>query len=149
MDLLGIMILGAIERDQHASAKAAEPVQSTVDPPELLDGFGEDRVQQVWGGWVEQIADVIVVGDFVDAEQAGAVGSAVALREVSLMRQKGWALHEEHRERRHADVAHSIGRVDASPLVRQSVQAAAQRFEQGLEQTHDSHESDFWVPANP
>jgi hypothetical protein len=50
----------------------------------------------------------------------------MASLELALMRQEGRALHEEHRERRHADVAHRIGRVDATALVREPVQAAAQ-----------------------
>ena len=112
------MILRAVERDQHAAFEAAEHLQTAVDLAELLDRFGEGGMQQVGGGWVEQVTNVIVTGDFGDAKQAGAVRAAVALLEMSLMRQERRALHEEHRKRRHTDVAYVIGRVDTSALVR-------------------------------
>ena len=63
--------------------------------------------------------------DFADAEQAGAVGAAVPRLKLALMRQKGRTLHEKHREGRHADVAHAIGRVDPAPLVWKPVQAVS------------------------
>jgi hypothetical protein len=50
----------------------------------------------------------------------------MAAFELPLMRQERWALHEKHREGRHSDVGHAIGRVGASALVRKPVQAAAQ-----------------------
>ena len=70
-------------------------------------------------GRIEHVADVVVGGDFGDTEEAGAVGAAVALLKLALMRQKRRALHEEHREGCHADVAHAIGRVHAAALVRE------------------------------
>ena len=77
------MVLGAVKRDQHVSAEAAEHVEAAADPLELVDGCGEHRQQQRRGGWVEQVANVIVAGDFGDAEQAGAVGAAMALLEAT------------------------------------------------------------------
>jgi hypothetical protein len=59
---------------------------------------------------------------------AGGTLTSVAMSclELSLMGQERRALHEEHREGRHADVGHAIGRVRTSALVRQPVQAASQ-----------------------
>jgi hypothetical protein len=126
MDLPRAIILGAVERDQHVPAEPTEHVKPAIDLPELLDGFGKYRMQKCWRGRVEHGADVVVGGDFGDAEQAGAVGAAMAFLEVPLMRQKRRALHEKHREGRHADVGHGIGRVRAETLVRKPVQTASQ-----------------------
>jgi hypothetical protein len=52
--------------------------------------------------------------------------------EPPLMRKKRRALHEKHRERRHPDVAHSIGRIDSATLVRKAIQASSQRTEEGF-----------------
>ena len=65
--------------------EAAERVKAAIDLPKLLDGFGEDRMQQGRRGRVEHVADVIVAGDSGDPEQAGAVGVAVACLEVALI----------------------------------------------------------------
>jgi hypothetical protein len=106
--------------------EAAEHVEAAVEPRELLDSVGECRMQQRRRGRVEHVADVVVGGDFGDAEQAGAVRATMTVFELPLMRQKRWALHEKHREGRHSDVDHAIARVPASALVREPVQAAAQ-----------------------
>jgi heptaprenylglyceryl phosphate synthase len=90
------MILGAVEREQHAPAEPAEHVQTATGLPELIDGGGKHRVQQSRRGRVEHVADVIVTGDRGDAEQAVAIGVAMAGLELALMRQEGRALQEEH-----------------------------------------------------
>jgi hypothetical protein len=126
MDLPRTVILGAVQRDQHAPIEPAEHVEAAVKSPKLIDGFGENRMQQLRGGRVEHVPDVIVAGDFSDAEKAGTVGAAVAFLELPLMGQERRALHEKHREGRHSDVAHPVGRVDAPALVRKPVQAASQ-----------------------
>jgi hypothetical protein len=143
------MILRAVERDQHAPVKAAEHLQAAIDPPKLIDGFGEDRMQQRRGGRVQHVPNVIVAGDFGDAEQAGAVGAAMPLLEPPLMGQERRALHEKHREGRHSNVAHAKRRVHAKALVRKPVQAASQRLKQGIERTHARHEPHSRVLANP
>jgi len=126
MDLARAVILGAVERDQQVTVEPAEHVEAAVDAPDLLDGFSEDRMQQSRRGRVEHVSDVIVAGDFGDAEQAGAIGAPLTCLELALVSQEGRALHKEHREGRHADIAHGIGRVDAAALVRKPVQAASQ-----------------------
>jgi hypothetical protein len=149
MDLPRTMIFRAIQRDQHASVEPAEHVEAAIDPLEMIHGFGEYRMQQCGRDRVEHVADVVVAGDFGDAEQTGAVGAAMAFLELPLMRQERRALHEEHRKGRHSDVSHAVGRVDTTALVREPVQAAAQRSEQGIERTHARQESHSAVLANP
>lgn len=149
MDLARAVRFGAVERDQQVTIEPAEYVEAAVDGPELIEGLGEHRMQQPRRGRVEHVADVIVTGDLADAEQAGGVGEPMALLELALMGQEGRALHEEHREGGHAEVAHAIGRVDAAALVRKPVQAAAQRSEQGIERAHAHYESHFERLANP
>src|ERR1700759_22079 len=143
------MILRAVERDQHPSVEAVEHLQSAIDPLKLIDGFSEYRTQQQRRGRIEHVPNMIVAGDFSDAEQTGAVGAAMPLLEPPLMCQERRALHEKHREGRHSDVAHAKGRIHATPLVRKPVQAASQRPKQGIEQTHAPDESHSRVLANP
>ena len=82
------MILGAVQRDQHAPIEPAEHVEAAVDLPELLDGLGKHRTQQRRRGRIEHVADVVVGGDFGDTEKAGAVGAAVAFLKLALMCQE-------------------------------------------------------------
>ena len=83
------MILGAIERDQHAPADPAEDVEAAVDLPDLINRHSEHRVQQIRRGWVEHVADVVVAGDLGDAEQTGGVGMPMAGLGLALVRQEG------------------------------------------------------------
>ena len=62
MDLPGAMILCAVERDQHTPVESAEHVEATVKSPKLIDGFGEDRMQQRRRGRIEHVPNVIVQG---------------------------------------------------------------------------------------
>ena len=117
MDLARAVILGAIEGDQHPPVEPAEHVQAASDVPDLIDRLGEHRMQQHRRGRIEPVADVVVTGDLGEAEQAGGVGVAMAGLELALMGQEGRALQEEHRERRHADVAHRIARIGAVALI--------------------------------
>ena len=64
------------------ATQPAEHVEAAVDPPKLIDRFCEYRVQQRWRGRVEQVPNVIVAGDFSDAEQTGAAPNAHALPQV-------------------------------------------------------------------
>ncbi|HEV7880541.1 hypothetical protein [Bradyrhizobium sp.] len=137
-----------LERDQHASVEAAKHAEA-VDALQLIHGFAEQRMQQHRRDRVEHVANMVVTRDFGDAKQTGAVGAAMAFFELPLMRQERRALHEEHGKGRHSDVAHAVGRVDAAALVREPVQAAAQRPKQGTERTHACQESHSGVLANP
>ena len=125
MDLARAVIRRAVERDQHTPVEPAEHVEATIDVPELIEGRGKHRMQQHRRGRIEHIADVVVTGDLGEAEQAGGVGVPMAGLELALMRQEGRALQEEHRERRHADVAHRIARIGAVALIGKPLQAVA------------------------
>jgi hypothetical protein len=52
------------------AAEAAEHVEVAIDPPKLINGFGEYQVQQRRRGRIEHVAEVIVGRGFGDAEHA-------------------------------------------------------------------------------
>jgi len=85
------------------------------------------------GTRIEHRADVVVGRDLVHRKQRLAVRAAAPALKRALLGQERRALHEERRERRHADVAHRIDAVVASPPVRQgraqSPEARDERFE--------------------
>ncbi len=126
MDFARAMILGAVERDQHAPAEPTETVQSAVALREVIDRLPERRMQQCRVGGIEHVANVVVAGDLGHAEQAGAVRAPEACLELALMRQKRRTLHEEHRKRRHTDVGNIVRGVLSPPLVRKLIQTTAQ-----------------------
>ena len=114
-------ILRSVEGDQGPIAQAAQARQRSgplhrrqrvVKQPVEAGGFDE----------IEHVADMIVAGDSRHAEQCLAIGAALpgARTELTLMRQKRRALHEERRKGRHPDVGHRQTRVQAPPLVRQA-----------------------------
>ncbi|MFL5289534.1 MAG: hypothetical protein ACJ8AW_53395, partial [Rhodopila sp.] len=74
--------------DQHAPVEPAEHLQAAVEAPDLIDRRREHRMQQIRRGRIEHVADVIVTGDFGEAEQAGGVGVPMASLELALMRQE-------------------------------------------------------------
>jgi len=51
-----------------------------------------------------------------------------------LMGQDGWALHKERGERGEHEIGHGVGRVLASPQIRHSLTAAAERIEEAIQQ---------------
>jgi hypothetical protein len=61
---------------------------------------------------------------------------AVAVAQALLMRQERRTLHEEHRERRHADITDRIGHVRSVTRVRERLAARAQALDQALEAVH-------------
>lgn len=90
---------------------------------------------------VEHRADMIVAGDFPHLEQRPAVRWALPFEQPALMGEKRWALHEEDRERRHADIGHGVMAVAAAPLVRRRGADATQRLAQRFELLHATVES--------
>ena len=76
MDLLRTVILGAVQRDQHVATQPAE--HGGRRRSSSCARSAEYRMQQRRRGRVEHVADVVVGGDFGDAEQALAVRAAVA-----------------------------------------------------------------------
>jgi hypothetical protein len=139
-DLAGAEILAAIERDQHMIAEPTEPSQSTRTL-QFRQHRGKGGLQQRRRRRVEHGADVVVAGDFLQTEQAGAIRPPVPLQQALLMGEKGRALHEEHRERRHADIADPIGSVAPAPRVGKALATPAQGAEQGFQAVHTWGES--------
>ena len=58
-------------------------------------------------------------------------------------------MHEEDRERRHADIGDRIGRVDPPALVGEAFAALAQVAEEGFEALHTDVEPETEPLANP
>jgi len=75
------------------------------------------------------------------AQTGSPVRPTVAVARALLVRQERRASHEEHRERRHADVADRIRHVRPVTLVREHLTARAQTLDQGWEANHASVES--------
>jgi hypothetical protein len=138
MDGLRTMVFRPVQRDQNPPAQPPEHIQAPRRPLQLIHRLVEHRPQQRRRGSVQHVSDVIVAGDLRDAVQALAVGPPEPFLEPPLMGQEGRALHVKHRERRHPDLAHAIAHVQSTPLVREPVQASAQRTKQGLQRTHRS-----------
>lgn len=80
---------------------------------EGANGLVEDGMEGRGRHRIEHGADVIGTGDFGHLEQCLAVRSALAFEQLALMGREGWTLHEENRERRHADIRNSIMAVAA------------------------------------
>jgi hypothetical protein len=139
-DLVGTEILGAIQGDQHMLACPAKRGQA-VRSLQFRQHRGKHRMQQRRRDWVQHIADMVVARNPSQSEQALAVRPSVALPQLTLMRQEGWALHKEHRERGHPDIGDRIDRVHPPALVGERLAALAQAAEKGLEVFHPLVES--------
>jgi hypothetical protein len=48
------------------------------------------------------------------------------------MGQEGWTLHKERGERGEHEIGHGVGRVLASPQIRHSLSAAAERIDEAI-----------------
>jgi len=83
---------------------------------------------------VELAPDLAVAGDFPHTEQGLAVRTPLAGLQMPLMGQDGWALHKERGERGEHEIGHGVGRVLASPQIRHSLTAAAERIEEAIQQ---------------
>jgi hypothetical protein len=149
MDGLGTEIFGAIQGNQHVASEPAESVQAARHPFQRRNRIGKHRMKSFRLGRIEHVANMIVAGNLGDREQARAVRASMPKLEPPLMRKKRRALHEKHRERRHPDVAHSIGRIDPATLVRKAIQASSQRTEEGFKGPHPLTESDSRRFENP
>ena len=64
------------------------------------------------------------------------VGSPAALGQRALVRQERRRLHEENRQRRHADVGHRVSAVASAARVRHAGEARPQPAEMALEALH-------------
>ena len=95
---------------------------------------------------VEHLADVVVARNRRHAEQGLAVRPAVPLRQRPLVPQERRALHEEHRERRQADVRHGVAVARPLALVLKPGTDLFQFRQQFLQCAHAAVESHFTRP---
>jgi hypothetical protein len=128
-----------IERVRHPPVEAPERVEHALGG----DRFGEQRIERPWRGAIQHPADIGIGRDGGHAEQGLAVRPAVSLFQGALMAEEGGASHEEHRERREADIGHRVFAVAARPFapVRQAGANAFQIGDQGLQGRHGAIES--------
>lgn len=139
MDLTRAKMLGSIQRDQNPPIQASEWVEHAVRG----DRFEEQRIERHRRGTIQHLADIGVRWNGGHAEQGLAIRPAVSLFQRALMAQERGASHEEHRERREADVGHGVFAVTAWPfaLVRKAGANAFQLSDQGLQDGHGAIES--------
>jgi len=83
--LLAAKVFAAIESDQQPPVEPLKVLQAAV-LPHLLQRVLEARLEQFGQRRVEQIANVIVAGDLLDAKQRLAVGGVASMLHAPLMR---------------------------------------------------------------
>jgi hypothetical protein len=146
-DLVRAVVLGAVPCDQHLAIEDPHGIQ----PATLLQlghDIGKHRVEQGWFDRVEHGANLAFPGDLADAEQRLAIRAAVSGLQMPLVCQEGRALHEERSKGGESEVGHGIGRVFATPAVRQGLAVTAQRGDQAILDVHPYVESQFAIRAN-
>ena len=127
--------LGAVQGDQRAAVEAAHGREAAARV-EVLDERVERVVEVRRRHAVEQLPDVVVAGDAGQPEQGVRVGPRAALGQRALVRQERRRLHEEHRQRRHADVGHGVAPVASAARVRHPGEAGPQPVELAREVLH-------------
>ena len=139
MDLTRAKALGSIQRDQRPAAQTLERRKYAV----CRDRFEEQRIERSRRGTIKHLTDIDVRWNGGHAEQGLTVRSAMSLGQRALVGQERRASREEHRERREADVRHSILAVAAWPFapVWQAGANAFQFSDQGLQDCHAAIES--------
>ena len=121
--------LGAVQVQAAHGREAAARVE--------IPGEGVELVVEVRRRHaVEQLPDVVVAGDARQAEQRVRVRARAALGQRALVRQERRRLHEEHRQRRHADVGHGVAPVAAAAGIRHAREARPQPVEMAPEALH-------------
>ena len=133
--------LRAVQGDEDAAVEAAHRFESAARV-EVLDERVERVVEVRRRDAVEQAArqravpDMVAARDARQPEQGVRVGAAAVRGERPLVRQGRRRLHEEHRQRRHADVGHRVAPVAAAARVRQFGEARPQPVEMAREVLH-------------
>ena len=122
---------GAVQGDQRVAVQAAHGREAAARV-EVLDERVERVVEVCRRHAVEQLPDVVVARDVRQAEQRVRVGPRAALGQRALVRQERRRLHEEHRQRRHADVGHGVAPVAAAARVRHAREARPQPVEAAI-----------------
>ena len=127
--------LGAVQGDQRPAVEAAHRFERAARVE--VRGEGVELVVEVRRRHaVQELPDVVVARDAVEAEQGVRVGPRAALGQRALVRQERRRLHEEHRQRRHADVGHRVAPVAAAARARQLGEARAQPVEMARQKPH-------------
>ena len=127
--------LGAVQGDQRAAVQAAHGREAAARVE--IPGEGVELVVEVRRRHaVEQLPDVVVARDARQAEQRVRVRARAALGQRALVRQERRRLHEEHRQRRHADVGHGVAPVAAAAGIRHAREARPQPVEMAPEALH-------------
>ena len=135
VDLARAEELGAVQGDQRVAVEAAHGCERAARV-EVPDDGVELGVEVFRRHAVQQLSDVVVAGDAVEAEQGVRVAAPAAFGQRALVRQERRRLHEEHRRRRHADVGHGVAPVVAAARVRHARAARPQPVEVVLEVLH-------------
>jgi plasmid segregation protein ParM len=122
---LRAVVLSAVACHQQATVERAMGAQRAACH-QLADEVHEHGCQLLRRNGIEQVTDLLRAGDLVHAEQCGGVIATALLLQAHLKIQKRGALHENHRERAQATIAHHVALVvAASACVGQVVQCLA------------------------
>lgn len=138
--LLRAKELGSIPGDECSATQPAKGLTQRRLSQQSFQTFEAGREQRRVR-FVAHVADVIVGRNFLDAEQALTVRTALAFLQCSLKGQERRALHEKHREGRQAEIRH--GDIAAAPLpgVRKGGTNGFQVRQEGWQEPHSCHES--------
>src|SRR5450755_473594 len=141
MDLTRAKAFGSIKCDQHPPVEAPERIEHALRG----DRFEEQGIERLRLGAIQHLADIGISWNGGHVEQGSAVRPAVSLGQHALMAQERGASHEEHRERREADIGHGVFALTAWPfaLVWETGANAFQLSDQGLQDRHRAIESKF------
>ena len=100
---------------------------------EGVEAGGEERVEGIGGTAVEQVADAVVGGDALDAEQGLAVGAGLLVLHAALEGEEGGILHEEGSECTGGGVSDRELLVGAAPGIGEGGGGLAEAGEEGIE----------------
>ena len=144
-DLARTEVLGAVEGDQQSAVQALERRQA-IGGGNALHPLDEQSIEGAGRIAVEHLADVVVARNRRHAEQGLAVRPAVPLGQCPLVPQERRALHEEHRERRQANVRHGVAVAQPLAFVVEPGADLFQFRQQFLQCAHAAVESHFTRP---
>src|SRR3954454_13224044 len=133
-ELLRAEVLRPVERDEHPVTEPLEGAQPTV-PAQHVQALVEGGLQVRGRHWAEHSADMVVGRDSGHAEQALAVRRLPPVLQRALVGEEGFALQEEQRKGRQADIRHAVGHL-AAPLVGKGRAGRANALQKGLEHLH-------------
>ncbi len=138
------MDLDAVEGDEQAAAEALERGEGTL----LADGAeaeGEQVGEAIGVHTVEQIADPVVAGDGLHAEEGVAVGAGGLLLHAALELEEGGSLEEEGGEGARGGVGDGVALVGAAAGIGQTRGGLAEAVQQGIENRGHI----LWLKAAP